>query len=314
MKSGLYWRSLLRVHAGWIPLDKARCGIVSATMNKLPMCVLALALAGAASVTAQRLQAPFNGPFTAPVVGYEIVRTYPHDTGALTQGLLYQNGFLYESTGERALSSLRKVELVTGKVVQRLNLDPMQQTEGLAELNGRFYALTLRGGFGTIFDKESFIPVGKFTYSAPADGTAPQSQWAIAFDGPQRMIITGPTQYMYIYDPATMKEIERITVKDGPNEIGRLDELEMINGELWINVYQTPRVAVVDPKTGVVKRWVDFSGIVGPEGKALMPVQPEAIADHVLNGIAWDAQGQRLFVTGKNFKQIFEVRVKPRSS
>ena len=282
---------------------------------KQTLAVLTMVFAGTAMMYAQRgLPPAYAGPFAAPVHGYEIVRTYPHDTSALTQGLLYMNGFLYESTGERALSSLRKVDLATGKVVQRLNLDPMQQAEGLAELQGRFYTLTLRGGFGNIFDRESFIPIGRFTYSAPADGTAPASQWAIAFDGPQRMIITGPTPFMYIYDPATMKEIERITVKDGQNEINRLDELEMINGELWCNIYQTSRIAVINPKTGQVTRWVDLAGIAGPDGKSLMPVMQNATTDHVLNGIAWDAQGNRIFVTGKNWPSIFEIRVKPATS
>ena len=246
---------------------------------KKALAVLALALAGSAVVYTQRgIPAPFSGPFKAPVHGYEIVRTYPHDTSALTQGLVYLNGFLYETTGERERSSLRKVDLQTGKVVQQITVDPTQQAEGLAQYNGRWYQLTLRNGYGRIFD-ESFKESGRFDYGLPTEaGGTPMTAWAIEFDGP-RMIIVGPTSTMRFYDPATMKETGSVVVKDGPNEINRLDELEMINGELWCNIYQTSRVAVIHPKTGEVIRWVDLAGIAGPDGKGLMPVQPQATAD-----------------------------------
>ena len=282
-------------------------------MKKAALTVAALALAGFTVVHAQRgIPTPFAGPFKAPVHGYEIVRTYPHDTSALTQGLVYVNGFLYETTGEREVSSLRKVELETGKVVQRVGVDPTQQAEGLAQYNGRWYQLTLRNGFGRIFD-ESFKEAGRFDYGFTAEtGGAPTAAWAIEFDGP-RMIIVGPTSTMRFFDPATMKQTGSVVVKDGTNEINRLDELEMINGELWCNIYQTSRIAVINPRSGEVTRWVDLAGIAGPDGKGLMPVQPQATADWVLNGIAYDRQGQRIFVTGKNWPSIFEIRVKPRS-
>lgn len=277
--------------------------------------VLILAFAWGALAYAQRgLQPPFNGPLTAPVYGYEIVRTYPHDTGALTQGLVYSNGFLYETTGERERSSLRKVELATGKVVQRIDVDPAQQAEGLAEYGGRWFQLTLRGGFGYIYDRDTFAERGRFTYGATAEtGGSAAAAWAIAFDGP-RMIIVGPTSTMRFLDPDTMKETGRVVVKDGPNEINRLDELEMIKGELWCNIYQTSRIAVINPKTGAVAKWIELAGIAGPDGKGLMPVQPQATADWVLNGIAYDREGDRLFVTGKNWPSIFEIRVKPRGT
>jgi glutaminyl-peptide cyclotransferase len=195
--------------------------------------------------------------------------------------------------------------------VQRITVDPMQQTEGLAPYKGRWYVLTLRNGYGRIFD-ESFKETGRFDYGLPAEpGGTPMTAWAIAFDG-DRMIITGPTSTMRFYDAATMKEIGSVVVKDGENEINRLDELEMINGELWSNVYQTSRVAVINPKTGVVTKWIDLAGIAGPDGKGLMPVQPMATADHVLNGIAYDRSGDRIFVTGKNWPSIFEIKVKAR--
>jgi glutamine cyclotransferase len=283
----------------------------STPRNWMP--VIVFSLFSAAALFAQRgLPAAFAGPFAAPVLGYEIVRTFPHDTGALTQGLVYLNGFLYESTGERGKSSLRKVELATGKVVQRIDIDPggMRQTEGLAEFNNRWYQLTLRDGFGFIYDRDTFAERGRFNYNLVAEtGGAPTAAWAIAFDGP-RMIIVGPTSTMRFFDPETMKETGSLVVKDGPNEINRLDELEMINGELWCNIYQTSRIAVINPKTGVVNRWIDLAGIAGPDGKGMMPVQPEATADWVLNGIAFDRQGNRLFVTGKNWPSIFEIRVK----
>lgn len=279
---------------------------------KQTLAVLTLALAGTAAVFAQRgLPPAYSGPFKAPVYGYDIVRTYPHDTSALTQGLVYMNGFLYEATGEREVSSLRKVELVTGKVVQRITVDPMQQTEGLAQYKGRWHVLTLRNGYGRIFD-ESFKETGRFDYGLPAEpGGTPMTAWAIAFDG-DRMIITGPTSTMRFYDPATMKETGSVVVKDGENEINRLDELEMINGELWSNIYQTSRIAVINPRSGAVTKWVDLAGIAGPDGKSLMPVQPMATADHVLNGIAYDRAGDRIFVTGKNWPSIFEIKVKAR--
>jgi glutamine cyclotransferase len=283
-------------------------------MKRVTIVSLTLAVLGSAVVSSQRgISPPFSGPFTAPVSGYEIVRTYPHDTSALTQGLVYVNGFLYESTGERERSTLRKVELTTGKVLQRINVDPAQQAEGLAEYNGRWFQLTLRSGFGYIYDRDTFAERGRFNYNLVAEnGGAPTAAWAIAFDGP-RMIIVGPTSTMRFFDPETMKETGSVVVKDGPNEINRLDELEMINGELWCNIYQTSRIAVIDPKTGQVKRWIDLAGIAGSDGKGLMPVQPDATADWVLNGIAYDKQGDRLFVTGKNWPSIFEIKIKPRS-
>jgi glutaminyl-peptide cyclotransferase len=264
------------------------------------------------TVSAQRGIPPaFAGPFKAPVHGYEIVRTYPHDTSALTQGLVYKDGFLYETTGEREKSSLRKVELATGKVVQRVPVDPTQQAEGLAEYKGAWYQLTLRNGFGRIFDGQTFAEKGRFDYGITAETAgAPTAAWAIAFHK-ERMIIVGPTSTMRFYDPATMKETGSLVVKDGTNEINRLDELEMIRGELWCNIYQTSRIAVINPDTGQVTKWVDLAGIAGPDGKGMQPVQPEATADWVLNGIAYDAQGDRLFVTGKNWPSIFEIKVKP---
>ena len=280
-------------------------------MKQTAFSILALAVAGTASVNTQRgIPPPYSGPFATPVHGYEIVRTYPHDTAGLTQGLVYRDGFLYETTGERERSSLRKVELATGKIVQRVNVDPTQQAEGLANYNGRWYQLTLRSGYGYIYD-EAFAERGRFNYRFTADtGGSPTAAWAIEFDGP-RMIIVGPTATMRFFNPETMAETGSVVVKDGANEINRLDELEMIKGELWCNVYQTSRIAVIDPKTGQVKRWIDLAGIAGPDGKGLMPVQPEATADWVLNGIAYDAVGDRIFVTGKNWPSIFEIKVKP---
>jgi glutaminyl-peptide cyclotransferase len=241
------------------------------------------------------------------------VRTYPHDTSALTQGLVYQDGFLYETTGERERSSLRKVELATGKVVQRVAVNPMQQAEGLAGFNRRWFQLTLRDGYGYIYDHDTFAPMGRFDYGVPAEtGGSPLAAWAIEFDGP-RMIIVGPTSTMRFFDPETMKATGSVVVKDGANEINRLDELEMIKGELWCNVYQTSRIAVINPKTGQVTKWIDLAGIAGPDGKGLQPAQPDATPDWVLNGIAYDRQGDRIFVTGKNWPSIFEIKVKPRS-
>jgi glutamine cyclotransferase len=279
-------------------------------MKRLVFAVLLPAIV-AAGASAQRGVAPaFAGPFTAPVYGYEIVRTYPHDTSALTQGLVYRDGFLYETTGERERSTLRKVELATGKVVQRIAVDPAQQAEGLAEYNGRWFQLTLRGGYGHIYDRDTLRERGRFQYGVPADtGGSATAAWAIAFDGP-RMIIVGPTSTMRFFDPKRMKEIGSVVVKDGANEINRLDELEMIDGQLWCNIYQTSRIAVIDPHTGVVRRWIDLAGIAGPDGKSMMPVQSEATPDWVLNGIAYDSANRRLFVTGKNWPSIFEIKVK----
>jgi glutamine cyclotransferase len=280
-------------------------------ITKTVALTVVLALGLSAGVATQRgIPPPFSGPFTAPVHGYEIVRTYPHDTSALTQGLVYLNGFLYETTGERGRSSLRKVELATGKVLQRVDVDPMQQAEGLAGRDGRWYQLTLREGYGYIYDRDSFASAGRFNYGFTADtGGAATAAWAIAFDGP-RMIIVGPTSTMRFFEPETMKETGSVVVKDGANEINRLDELEMINGELWSNIYQTSRIAVINPKTGQVTQWIDLAGIAAPDGKGLMPAQPEATADWVLNGIAYDQQTNRIFVTGKNWPSIFEIRIK----
>jgi glutamine cyclotransferase len=275
-------------------------------MKKTALFVVTLALASAVAVSTQGIPPiPAWNP-TVPVFGYDIVKTYPHATDALTQGLIYQDGFLWESTGERGRSRLRKVELETGKMLQEHQVDPMYQAEGMALFKGQFFQLTLRGGFGFIYDQSTLTEHGRFTYAYPT------AAWGIAHDG-KRLIITGPSSTIRFYDPATMMETGSVVVKDGATEIPRVDELEIINGELWANIYQTPRIAVINMDSGKVIKWVDLSGIAAPDGR-FIPPQEGATADWVLNGIAYDQGRDRLFVTGKNWPTLYEIKLKPRAA
>ena len=224
--------------------------------------------------------------------GYRVVKTFPHDRTAFTQGLEYREGFLYEGTGKVGNSSLRKVELATGRVLQQYDLPQPYFGEGITVVNQQILELTWQSQSGFIYDKSSFRLLRSFNY--PGEG------WGLTNDGKQIYMSDGSAQ-IRVWDPATLKEVRRITVRDGATPITELNELEWVKGEIYANVWQTDRIARISPADGKVLGWIDLSGI--------LPRAERPDPDAVLNGIAYDAAGDRLFVTGKLWPKIFEIKL-----
>lgn len=227
-----------------------------------------------------------------PEYTYEIVHTYPHDPEAFTEGLFYLNGFLYESTGIPEQSSIRKVNLETGEVLQKRDLSGEYFGEGIINWKDRLIELTWQTQVGFVYDLNTFAPVRQFRY--PGEG------WAMTQDG-KRIIMDDGTPEIRFWDPETLKELGRITVTADGQPVMNLNELEWVKGEIYANIWETDRIARIDPATGKVVGWIDLTGILSP-------------ADHTadtdfLNGIAYDAKGDRLFVTGKKWSKLFEIRL-----
>ena len=227
----------------------------------------------------------------APVGGYRVVRAYPHDPDAFTQGLVIADGRLFEGTGLNGRSSVREVELETGRVLRRRPLAPEHFGEGLTELGGRLFQLTWTGGVGFVYDRATFEPVRRFSYAGEG--------WGLTHDG-RRLIMSDGTAQLRFLDPGTLAETGRITVTDEGRPVPRLNELEWVEGEVFANVWTTDRIARIDPATGRVTGWIDLSGLLSPADRAGRPVD-------VLNGIAYDRARKRLFVTGKLWPKLYEI-------
>ncbi len=228
-----------------------------------------------------------------PAYTYEVVNTWPHDPGAFTQGLVFLNGVLWESTGLNGQSSLRKVDLTTGNVLKQVTVPEQYFAEGLAILDGRMFQLTWQNEKCFVYDLESFQLEKEFTY--PGEG------WGLTTDGHWLIMSDGTAQIRFL-DPASFEEKRRITVLAHGQLVNRLNELEYIKGEIYANIWGTDYVVRIDPVTGKVVGVIDFTG--------LLPEQDRDANTDVLNGIAYDAVGDRLFVTGKRWPKLFEVRLK----
>ena len=223
---------------------------------------------------------------------YKVVHEYPHDKDAFTQGLLYLNGFLYEGTGQPGHSSIRKVKLETGEVVQKRDVPAPYFGEGIAVWQDRLFELTWTAEKGYIYDLNTFEPKGEFPY--PGEG------WGLTSDE-HRLIMSDGTSRLRFIDPTNMQETGRITVMGDAGSVSRLNELEWIKGEIWANIWHEDRIARVDPATGKVKGWIDMRG--------LLPGTQHPDPEAVLNGIAYDAKDDRIFVTGKLWPKLFEIQV-----
>lgn len=226
---------------------------------------------------------------------YKVVHVFPHDPQAFTQGLVYHNGFLYEGTGLNGQSSLRKVALDTGKVVQHVELAPEYFGEGITIYKNEVIQITWQTQTAFVYSLDDFHLLRKFSY--PGEG------WGLATLGNEILLSDGSSE-IRVLDPATFKEKRRIKVRDGDKAIDQLNELEVVNGEIFANIWHADRIARISPRTGRVTGWINLKGILSPIYKA----GPDA----VLNGIAYDAAHKRLFVTGKLWPSIFEIRVVPR--
>lgn len=264
-------------------------------MGRLVLLTAALLIAPAPLLAqtppAPAVQAAYPPPST-PVYGFEVVRTYPHDPRAFTQGLIWRDGALFESTG-RSPSTIRKVRLEDGAVLQRRVLDPAIFGEGLTELNGRLLTLTWTDGKGFIWNPADLSPQGEFPY----DGEG----WGLTTDG-ERLIMSDGAPHLRFLDGRTLTQTGVVPVTLDGRRVGQLNELEWVEGEVFANVWQTDLILRIDPATGVVKGIIDLTELL-PDRTGMDP------RDDVLNGIAWDPVGRRLFVTGKNWPSLFEIKI-----
>ncbi len=230
---------------------------------------------------------------------YQVVNTYPHDLRAFTQGLIYHDGLLYESTGLRGHSSLRKVELETGKVLKKLSLPNRFFGEGLALWEDKLIQLTWTSNIGFVYNRETFEKLNEFSY--PTDG------WGITHDG-KNLIMSDGSDNLYFLNPETFERIRTIKVKEKTNNgdvfIEKLNELEYINGEIFANIWLTDNIVRISPETGEVLGWIDLTGLID-----LKPIPAQGIPQNVLNGIAYDKENNRLFVTGKLWPKLFEIQL-----
>lgn len=248
-----------------------------------PILIVVLAVAGCGG----------GGDAASPVpeYTYKVVNTYPHDPEAFTQGLEYHNGFLYESTGLNGKSSVRKVALESGAVLQKIDVPAAYFGEGITVSQNRVIELTWQSQKGFVYDLERFQLLTTFTY--PGEG------WGLTHSGDMIYMTDGSAQ-IRLWDPTTLAEKSRITVKDGDTPVDRLNEIEFVKGELFANVWQTDRIVRISPSDGRVTGWIDLTGLLSAE---------ERSRTDVLNGIAYDSEKDRLFITGKLWPKLFEIQL-----
>jgi glutaminyl-peptide cyclotransferase len=267
-------------------------------MSRVPLIlVLLLSLAslqcngGGASTNTSPANVAENA--VVPKYGYQIVNIWPHDPNAFTQGLVFFNGKLIESTGQEGRSSLRNVEMETGKILKKVDVPEQYFAEGIALLNNKIYQLTWQHGIGFIYDAQSFEKVGEFKY----DGEG----WGLTTDG-HSLILSDGTNRIRFMDPDSLRVTKTIAVVDAKVPIRDLNELEFVNGEIYANIWHDDRIAAINPQNGHVTTWIDLAGLLQPGDVD----DPEA----VLNGIAYDQSSGRLFVTGKLWPRLFEIKIK----
>ncbi len=261
----------LRLRAWWIPV----------------LAVIAVSVMGFA--IAAQLKRGQQG-----ITGYRVVAEFPHDAGAFTQGLVVVNGHLYEGTGKKGESTLRKVDLKTGRVESIVPLDPGYFGEGVTVLNDRIYQLTWQNRIALVYDLKTMQQVTTNRYSGEG--------WGLTHDG-KRLIMSDGTSLLRFLDPKTFDVVKRLRVR-GPNgQVDKLNELEYVKGEILANIWYADRIARISPETGEVTGWIDLSG--------LYPEKQRTSKEDVLNGIAYDEAGDRLFVTGKNWPKVFEIELVP---
>ena len=225
-----------------------------------------------------------------PVLGIEVIAEYPHDPAAFTQGLVIHEGQLYEGTGRKGESAIRQVDLTSGEVSRRENLSSRYFGEGITILKDKLYQLTWQSHLGFVYNLSTLKPEKNFFL--PGEG------WGITHDGEQLIVSDGTAMLRFI-DPDTLKETRRVAVTQDGSPVNRLNELEYINGEVWANVWYTDTIVKINPANGMITARIDLSTLNESRGQ-----------DDVLNGIAWDDENQRLFVTGKLWSRLYEIRVR----
>ena len=224
--------------------------------------------------------------------GYRVINSYPHDREAFTQGLFYDHGSLYESTGQETHSSLREVELTTGKVLRQLNLNSDLFGEGITLYNDLIYQVTWTSKVGFVYEESTFKQINKFYYQTEGWGLTTLNNRIVMSDG---------TNSLYFFEPEMFTVVSRLEVYDNEKKVDKLNELEYINGEIWANIWMTDLIARIDPVSGKVNGYIDMKGILNdPDTNTKI---------NVLNGIAFDREENRIFVTGKNWPRLFEIRI-----
>lgn len=226
-----------------------------------------------------------------PRYSYNIINTYPHDVGAFTQGLVYETDFFYESTGGFGESSLRKVDFKTGEILKLYKLDDNYFGEGITLYDNKIFQLTWKSNIGLIYDKDSFNLINKFYYNTEGWGITHNEEHLIMSDGTDRI---------HFLNPKNLKKVYSIKVHDGFRPVTKLNELEFIQGEIYANVWKSNEIARICPQTGEITGWIDLKGLLSPK---------EYKKVGCLNGIMYDRQSSRIFVTGKMWPKIFEVKL-----
>ena len=237
-----------------------------------------------------------NIPFES--YDFKILNTYPHDGNAYTQGLEYYNGFLYETTGQYGESSLRKVELKTGKILQKTDLSKRYFGEGMTIFNDKIFFLTWKANKGFTYDLETLELKNEFSYNKSKEG------WGLTHSKTE-LIKSDGTSKIWFLDPNTQKEKRYIEAYTDKQSLNKLNELEFINGKIYANYWQKPLIAIINPNNGVVEGIINLTGLV----KEMEKSQKLLKEDDVLNGIAFDEKNNRMFVTGKNWKKLFEIEL-----
>ena len=235
---------------------------------------------------------PSANPNLIPVYTYKVINAYPHDRSAFTEGLVFEDGVLYEGTGLHEYSTLRRVELETGEILQIRELSSQFFGEGVTLYGNKIIQLTWQSHIGFVYDKYTFKLLQEFNY--------PDEGWGITHNG-KHLIMSDGTETLHFLDPETFEEISQIEVYANNIPVTRINELEYIQGKIYANIWQTERIARIDPLTGQVTGWIDLKGILSPEDDS------ETV--DVLNGIAYDAENDRLFVTGKYWPKLFEIEL-----
>jgi len=227
---------------------------------------------------------------------YKVLNTYPHDTTSYTQGLEYHNGRFLESTGEYGESTLRWVNLETGKAEKKIKFDEKYFAEGSTLIDGKVIMLTWKENIGFVYDAKTFAQLKTFPYQNSREG------WGLTHDD-AKLIKSDGTSRIWFLNKDTYLEERFIDVYDNNGQVNQLNELEYIDGKIYANIYQTDKIAVIDPKNGIVLQYLNLAGI--------LPAKDKFANTDVLNGIAWDAAGKRLFVTGKKFDKLFHISLVP---
>lgn len=263
---------------------------------KLLLGCLLLAILAVTVSCAHSPKANYDGhktiPQSVPIYTFTILSAYPHDRDAFTQGLAFENGTLYEGTGLYGKSSLRRVDLKTGEVLQIHALPYDYFGEGITIFGDNIVQLTWQSKKGFVYDKNSFEVLRDFTYATEG--------WGITYDG-KRLIMSDGSSFLNFLDADTLKATGRIEVYDSGKAVSNLNELEYVNGQIYANVWPTDNIAIIDPQSGRVTGWIDLSG--------LLPQQADGKPVDVLNGIAYDTTNNRLFITGKLWPWLFEIKL-----